>query len=130
MNGNSSNVPSSGPARTQLLKDEIRDLGHEVDSYKTKTAAAMGGGVFLVLLATGGLYDVAVGNDSIGVSVGISQPVFGGIVTAFGVAGLIFLAVGVFRARRRDRGREARLASLEEELAQELAAEPTVVEGQ
>src|SRR5438876_1092041 len=38
---------------TQLeeMRSDISDLGYQVDSYKTKTAAALGGGVFLLLLA-------------------------------------------------------------------------------
>jgi hypothetical protein len=108
--------PDSGRLMA-ALKSDIRTLGGEVDSYKAKTAGALGSAVFLLLLAAGGTYDLITHNNSIRSAIGVSYDVFEGIVIAVGVIGLALLLTGVVREIRRDRARELRLEQMEEELA-------------
>ena len=107
------------PESTRIteLKSEIRELGGRVDSNKARTAGAMGGAVFLLLLGVGGGYDLVNGNHSISVAVGVSQALFKWVVILLGSSGLFLLAVAFLRESKRDRSVESRLAELEEELA-------------
>jgi hypothetical protein len=106
------------------LRNQIRDLGDEVDSYKAKTAGAMGGGVFLLLLAVGGAYDVINHNMALSNAIGISQAAFRWLVVGLGGGGCALLVLGVIRQWRRDRERETRLANIEQELARLEEEEP------
>ncbi|HEY7545990.1 MAG TPA: hypothetical protein VID27_13950, partial [Blastocatellia bacterium] len=63
-------------ARIKQLRLKIDELGFEIDAYKNKTAAAMGGGIFLLLLASGALYDLAIGNASIQLALGLTRDQF------------------------------------------------------
>jgi hypothetical protein len=99
------------------LRKDIRDLGNHVDSYKAGTAGAMGSGVFLLLLAIGGAYDLINHNTSISGAIGISQDAFRWLVIALGVTGTALALLGLVRQQRRDHDREAQLANMEEELA-------------
>jgi hypothetical protein len=99
------------------LRDSIRQLGDSVDSYKAGTAGAMGAGVFLLLLALGGAYDLINHNTSISSAIGISQNVFRGLVVALGIGGAALLLLGLVRQHLRDHDREEQLASMEQELA-------------
>jgi len=102
---------------TTSLKSDISTLGGEVDSYKAKTAGAMGAAVFLLLLAGGGTYDLVTGNNSIRSAIGISFTVYEALVIAFGAVGFLLLLTGLVREMRRDREREIRLEEMEQELA-------------
>ena len=99
------------------LRKDIRDLGNHVDSYKAGTAGAMGSGVFLLLLAIGGAYDLINHNTSISGAIGIILNAFRWLVIALGVAGTTLALLGFVRQQRRDHDREAQLANMEEELA-------------
>jgi len=99
------------------LRNEIRDLGHQVDSHKAGTAGALGGGVFLLLLALGGAYDLITHNSSIRSAIGMSEPAFRWLVFAIGLAAGTLILTGLFRQVRRDLDREARLTVMEQELA-------------
>lgn len=111
-------INQDGPANSMLasLKLEISELGSQVDSYRAKTAGALGGAVFLLLLAAGGAYDVINHNNTIGFAIGISPTGFQAVVIALGVVGLVLALVGIFRQTRRDTSLELRLAQLERDL--------------
>jgi membrane protein implicated in regulation of membrane protease activity len=102
--------------RAAQLEARIRELGSEVDDYRAKTAAALGGGVFLLLLAAGAAYDLIAGNAFVWLALGISSNALAGIAVLLGVGGAFLLRTAAARERNRDRQLEARLASLEEEL--------------
>jgi hypothetical protein len=113
------------PARRRIaaLRSDIRELGGEVDSHKAKTARAMGGGVFLLLLAAGGLYDIANRNVSLSTAAGISFETFTNIVIVVGCVGAVLLLIAIVGQIRRDRSREEKLEQLEQELADVLDQE-------
>jgi Na+/melibiose symporter-like transporter len=114
------NPPERSEANTQnitALRSNIRDLGDQVDSYKAGTAGAMGAGVFLLLLALGGAYDLINHNNSLSSAIGISQVAFRWVAIAFGIAGAALVLLGLIRQWRRDQERESRLADMEQELA-------------
>jgi hypothetical protein len=98
------------------LRAHVRDVGDEVDAYKAKTAAAMGGAVFCMLLSLGGLYDIVTGNASIRTAVGVSRETFYGLVGALGTLSITLFLIALVRERRRDLQRESRLAEVEQEL--------------
>jgi hypothetical protein len=113
------------PARRRIaaLKSDISTLGGEVDLHKAKTARAMGAGVFLLLLAGGGVYDIVNHNVSISTAAGMSFETFTNIVIAAGCVGAGLLVLAVVWQVRRDRSREERLEQLELELADVLDQE-------
>src|SRR5262245_57867454 len=88
--------------RIRELRSDIRDLGYEIDSRKAAIAAAMGGGVFLLLLAAGAFYDLVSGNTSIWNIVGASRNVIWLVAGLLAAAGAGLLALGVVRHRLRD----------------------------
>jgi len=106
------------PAQTQNdrireLRSHISNLGYEIDSRKTGVAAAMGGGVFLLLLAAGAFYDLASRNTSIWDIIGASREVIWVIAILLGVAGGGLIAWGVARHLWRDSGAEEQLAKMQ-----------------
>jgi hypothetical protein len=115
---NPAHTPDPESQSITTLRNEIRDLGELVDSYNAKTAGAMGAGVFLLLLALGGAYDLINHNTSISRAIGISQAGFWWLVTALGIGGSTLVLLGSVRRWRGDRDRESRLAEMEQELAQ------------
>jgi len=106
--------------RMSDLRSLITQMGDEADSGRAKTAAALGGGAFALLLALGGIYDLATGNVSVQIALGVSRDLFTIIVIALTVSSLVLLAVALVRERGRSRAREEELDALEEELAQLL----------
>jgi hypothetical protein len=102
--------------RVRDLRAHVRDVGDEVDAYKAKTAAAMGGAVFCLLLSLGGLYDIVTGNASIRSAVGVSRQTFYGLVAGLGTLSIALFVIALVRERRRDLQRESRLAEVEQEL--------------
>jgi hypothetical protein len=104
-------------ARIKQLRLKIDELGFEIDAYKNKTAAAMGGGIFLLLLASGALYDLAIGNASIQLALGLTRDQFYLLAFALAASSIALLLAGVIRQQKRDRVREAKLDELERELA-------------
>jgi hypothetical protein len=103
--------------RLARLRSEISDEGHALDAYKAKTAAAMGGGCFLFLLAMLAIYDLYAGKTGVWLSVGITRDLLTWVGGALAAVSLALLALALLRQRRRDRTREARLAELELEYA-------------
>ncbi|HJQ70400.1 MAG TPA: hypothetical protein VKA70_15590 [Blastocatellia bacterium] len=103
--------------REKELRSLISDEGQAVDSYKAGTAALMGLGVFLGLLALGGVYEIVAGNAGPWLRLGITRVMLYWITGGLGLVSLALFAAAARRERRRDRDREARLASLESELA-------------
>jgi hypothetical protein len=103
--------------RLRELRSVILDLGQEIDSYKAVTAAALGGGVFLGLLGAGAIYDIVSGNASVWGAVGITGSQLKSIATLLSGLSLFLLGLAAVRILRRDRSRDARLARLEEEMA-------------
>jgi hypothetical protein len=103
--------------RVNDLRSRISDAGHEIDEYNAKTAAAMGGGVFLGLLAAGAGYDLANGKGRLWLVIGVSQPTLVWLVIGLAVGCLFLLAAAGILHRSRDRKRESGLAALEKELA-------------
>lgn len=83
----------------------------------------MGAGVFLLLLALGGAYDLINHNASIRGAIGISEAGFRWLAILLGVGGAALLALGSIRRWRRDQDRETRLATMEQELAR-LESDP------
>ncbi|HVF91132.1 MAG TPA: hypothetical protein VNH22_13790 [Blastocatellia bacterium] len=112
------------PVELRLIEDRLSDLrsrigdaAHELDSYRAKTAAALGGGAFLFLLAIGATYDIASKNDGLWFSFGVTRDKLYWLAGALGLASLCLFAIAAMRNRKRDLEGEARLAELEQEFA-------------
>lgn len=107
---------------TQLsnLRSGISDLGYQIDSYKTKTAAALGAGVFLLFLAALAVYDLAVGKGGVWLMVGITGEALTWLAIGLGITATILLMVGLRRVSQTDAETSARLESLEREYAELL----------
>jgi hypothetical protein len=108
------------------LRSSISDLGYHVDSYKTLTAAALGGGVFLLLLAVGGAYDLVAHKSGAWLTLGISRETLIWIVSALGGGAIVLLLFALVRMRRRDRNLDARLDRMEQEYADMLERRDSV----
>ena len=105
-----------GERRLIELRGRISDIGYEIDSAKAVTGILMGGGVFLLLLALLGAYDLFKGKAGIYAPLGITREVLQWI--AWGGGGLGAAAIlKALLSRGRDRAREAELAALTEEYA-------------
>ena len=99
------------------LRSLISEEGQAIDSYKAGTAALLGLGVFLGLLALGGGYEIFVGNARLWHTVGVTREMLYWITGGLALVSLTLFAAAARRERRRDREREARLDKLETELA-------------
>jgi len=107
-------------AQLQHLRSNISDLGYQLDSYRTKTAAALGAGVFLMFLAALTGYDLAVGKGAAWSVLGITRESMVWIASGLAVAAAILLLVGIGRLRMSDTEGPARLESMEREYAELL----------
>jgi hypothetical protein len=107
-------------ARLKELRTRISDAGQAVDEYKAGTGMAMGGGVFLGLLALGAGYDLIFGKAGIWLSIGLSRSMLTWLAYGFGGASVILLLTGWLRHRSSARAREATLVDLELEFARLL----------
>lgn len=107
-------------ARLKNLRLGISDLGQQVDSYKAKTAAALGGGVFLLLLAAGAVYDLALRKGGAWLTLWVTRETLIWIVSGVGGAAIALLLLAFVRVRRRDIGLDARLDRMEQEYAELL----------
>ncbi|MEK6285514.1 MAG: hypothetical protein AABO57_07220 [Acidobacteriota bacterium] len=107
-------------ARLKNLRLGISDLGQQVDSYKAKTAAALGGGVFLLLLAAGAAYDLALRRGGARLTLGVTRETLIWIVSVVGGAAIALLLLAFVRVRRRDIELDARLDQMEQEYAELL----------
>ena len=104
-------------SRIKELRSLISEEGQALDAYKATTAAALGVGVFLGLLALGGGYEIIAGNSGLWLGMGITRSMIYWVTGVLAFASAALFATAAVRERRRDRNREARLAKLEEELA-------------
>ena len=107
-------------AQLDKLRSSINDLGHEVDSYKSKTAAALGGGVFLLLLAVGAAYDLAVQKSASWLMLGVTRETLSWIAYGFGGLAILLVVLALVRIKRRDSNLDVRLDKLEQEYAEIL----------
>jgi len=107
-------------ARLKELRTRISDAGQAVDEYKAGTGMAMGGGVFLGLLALGAGYDLIFGKAGIWLSIGLSRSMLTWLAYCFGGASVTLLLTGWLRQRSSARAREATLVDLELEFARLL----------
>src|SRR5690242_20734253 len=96
-------------AELQKLRSNISELGYQIDSYKTKTAASLGGGVFLMLLAAGAGYDLLTSNGGVWLSVGLDHQQLVLLSGTLAVVALVLLVTGFVRLRRRDDEAQSRL---------------------
>lgn len=102
------------------LRSSISDLGYQVDSYKTRTAAALGAGVFLLLLAAGAAYDLVAGRVGVWLMLGATREGLVWITSGLGAGATILLVFGLRRASRSEIDTRARLDQLEQEYAELL----------
>ena len=107
-------------AQLQHLRSNISDLGYQLDSYRTKTAGALGAGVFLMFLAALAGYDLAVGKGAAWSVLGITRESMVWIASGLALAAAILLLVGIRRLRMSDTEGPARLESMEREYAELL----------
>ena len=99
------------------LRSSISDLAHQIDLYKTKTAAALGGGVFMLLLAAGAGYDLIAGKTGAWSMVGLTHQTLFVIAMGLVVGSIVLLAIGLLRSRNRDTSLDIKLDQLEQEYA-------------
>jgi hypothetical protein len=104
-------------AQLKKMRLSISDLGYQVDSYKTKTAAALGGGVFLLLLAAGAVYDLVAGKVGMWLTLGATRETLVWITSGLGAGATILLVFGFRRVQRSEISAKARLEELEQEYA-------------
>jgi hypothetical protein len=104
-------------ARLVQLRSNISDLGHAIDLYKAKTGAALGAGVFLLLLAAGAAYDLIADKGKAWLALGIARDTLALIAVGLAVAALIFLGIALVRMKRRDTGLDTQLDEMEREYA-------------
>jgi hypothetical protein len=104
---------------TQLtnLRSSISDLAHQIDLYKTKTGAALGGGVFMLLLAAGASYDLIAGKAAAWSMIGLTHQTLLSIAIGLVVGAVLLLALGLVRLKRRDASLDTRLDQMEQEYA-------------
>lgn len=107
-------------AQLTNLRSSISDLAHQIDVYKTKTGAALGGGVFLLLLAAGASYDLIVGKSAAWSMIGMTHQTLISIATALVVGAILLLAIGLLRTKHRDPGLDIKLDQMEQEYAELL----------
>src|SRR5215468_1205453 len=84
------------------LRSNISDLGYEVDSFKAKTAAALGLGVFLLLLSAGAAYDLISAKQLVWQLLGVSREVFTLITAIAGSVAIGLLSYGLLRMKGAD----------------------------
>ena len=107
-------------AELQSLRSQISDLGYQIDSYKTKKAAAFGLGVFLLLLAIGAVYDLVTGNSGVWMMLGVTRESLTWIAGLLGLTSLALLGFGAGLVMRRDKSLPARLDEMERDYAELL----------
>lgn len=107
-------------AQLKNLRSSISDLGYQVDSYKTKTAGALGAGVFLLFLAAGAAYDLVAGKGGVWLILGVTRESLVWIASGLGISATILLMLGFRRVRLSDTGVRAKLDLMEREYAELL----------
>lgn len=106
----------------------IKEAGNQTDLDKAKTAGALGAAVFSLMLALGAAYDLATGNPSLQIALGVSKNMLIVITVALGLSSLVLFAIAAMRERRRNGEQAAKLDELEEELAQLLDRKKSLTE--
>jgi hypothetical protein len=107
-------------AQLKTLRSSISDLGHQVDSRKTLTAASLGAGVFLLLLAAGAAYDLIDHRGGAWLTLGITREILIWTAGALGAGAIVLLVFGFVRVRMRDTKVDARLEQMMQEYAELL----------
>ena len=107
-------------AHLVTLRSSISDLGHDIDLYKAKTGAALGGGVFLLLLAAGAAYDLITSNSTAWLALGITRQTLTSILVGLAGVAIILLGLALVRLTRRDTSLEIKLDRMEQEYAELL----------
>ena len=102
----------------QNLRSSISDLGYEVDSFKAKTAAALGLGVFLLLLSAGAAYDLISAKQLVWQMLGVSRGTLTWITAIAGSVAIALLSYGLLLTKGADSDVRARLEQMEEEYAE------------
>lgn len=108
----------SNDAQLKVLRSSISDLAYEIDSYKARTAAALGAGVFLFLLAAGAIYDVIAGKSGIWLTLGVDHETLTWIAIALGASAIILLLTGFVLSKRRNVELDYRLEQMEQEYSE------------
>ena len=106
--------------RLNETRSRISDLGHEIDVRKATVARSMGGAVFLLMLAAGAAYDLITHNAALSVVLGVTRETLSRIALCCGLAGLVLLAHAIVRSRFSDQSRDAELARLEQDYADQM----------
>jgi len=107
-------------AQLTTLRSSISDLAHQIDLYKAKTGASLGGGVFMLLLATGAAYDVIARKAAAWSMLGLTHQTLLSIAMVLGVGAILLLAIGLLRAKHRDASLDIKLDQMEQEYAELL----------
>lgn len=115
--------------RLKELRSRISDVGSEVDADRAGIAAAMGGGVFLILLAAGAGYDLVMGKAGIWAGVGIDRDMLMWLAIILGAVGLGLVARGIMRKRRGQTQHEKELDELEQQYA-DLLEQKQMLDGE
>ena len=115
------NGPSS-EAEIRALRESISDVGHQIDSHKTKVAGALGGAVFTLLLALGAFYDLAAGKSGVWLTLGITRENLVWIAIALALGSLLLFAKGFVMVRGRNRQLVETLDRMERDYADLKAA--------
>jgi uncharacterized protein YoxC len=105
-------------AQLNNLRSTISDLGYQVDSFKTKTAAALGLGVFSLLLAGGAAYDLVAAKSGVWLTLGVAREDLVWIAGGLGAIAFVLLVIGFLRVKRSDGSVKTRLEQMEQEYAE------------
>ena|SRR5262249_21057301 len=100
------------------LRSSISDLGYEVDSFKARTAAALGLGVFLLLLSAGAAYDLFSARQLVWQMFGVSRESLKWIAAVVGFAAISLLVYGILRIKGSDTAASTRLEQMEQQYAE------------
>lgn len=107
--------------RIRQLRSQISDVGSDIDTRKTKVAAAFGGGVFLALLALLAAYDLYTGKAGLWLSVGVTTTNLQWFAMGLALLALVCFVKGIGWQRAPDKETAARLEELQRELERHLA---------
>jgi hypothetical protein len=104
-------------AELMSLRSRISDLAYKIDIHKTKTGAALGAGLFALLLAAGAGYDLIEGKAAAWSMVGVTRSTLTLIALALAFTGVLLLTIGLLRVTHRDTSRDIELDKMEQEYA-------------
>lgn len=107
-------------AQLSNLRSSISDLAQQIDFYKTKTGAALGGGVFMLFLAAGAAYDLVAEKAAAWSMAGLTRQTLIAITIGLWVGAILLLTIGFVRVSRRDGSLDIKLDQMEQEYAELL----------